>query len=175
MSMYQTVARVGQKFLGREKLFKYGFNFSPLYRRTTGRVISVSENLMDVKVRIKLSWKNVNYMGAIFGGSLFSATDAIYLVQLTNILGNDYVVWDKSCEIKFKRPAKKTAYASFTYTEEEIADIRKQIEENNEIDLIKNINIVGPDNEVFCELSKVLYIADKQFYKEKKRKKKQVA
>lgn len=60
-----------------------------------------------VKVRIKLSYKNSNYVGSIFGGSLLSATDPILMVQLINILGNKHVVWDKAAAIKFKRPAKE--------------------------------------------------------------------
>tara|TARA_B110000240_G_C13483785_1_gene446463 strand:+ start:476 stop:664 length:189 start_codon:yes stop_codon:yes gene_type:complete len=60
-----------------------------------------------VKVRIKLSYKNSNYVGSIFGGSLLSATDPILMVQLINILGNKHVVWDKAAAIKFKRLAKE--------------------------------------------------------------------
>jgi acyl-CoA hydrolase len=66
-----------------------------------------------VKVRIKLSYKNSNYVGSICGGSLLSATDPIFMIQLMNILGNKYVVWDKAAAIKFKRPAKEMCYVDF--------------------------------------------------------------
>lgn len=173
MSIYKTVSTVGQKFLGKDKLFKYGFNLSPMYRRSTGRITKVTEDLLKVDIKIPLSWKNANYVGTIFGGSLFSATDPIYMVQLLNILDEDYVVWDKSSEIKFKRPAKKVGYASFVFTADEIEQIKKDVAEKNEIELIKNLQITGPNNEVYCELTKVLYVASKEFYKEKRRKKKQ--
>ena len=73
-------------------IFKHGFNISPMYRRTTARIIYISEDLKEVKIKIPLSYKNKNYVGAIFGGSMFSATDPIYMIQLMQILGEDYVV-----------------------------------------------------------------------------------
>lgn len=173
MSIYKTISKVGQKYIGKATLFKYGFNFSPMYRRSTGRITNVTDDLLKVDIKIPLSWKNANYVGTIFGGSLSSATDPIYMVQLLNILDDNYVVWDKSAEIKFKRPAKKIAYASFEFTEDEIAEIKKDVAEKNEIELVKKLNIIGPNKEVYCEVSKVLYIADKEFYREKRRKKKQ--
>lgn len=154
------------------KLFKVGFNLSPMYRRSTGRLTEVSEDLLKVRIKIPLSYKNRNYVGTIYGGSLYSATDPIYMVQLINILGDEYVVWDKSSEIKYKRPAKKVAYATFEFTKQEIENIKERVRNENEFDLIKELAITGPNNEVYCELKKVLYIADKAYYKEKKKRKK---
>ena len=157
--------------MSQSKLFKIGFNLSPMYRRSTGRLTEVSEDLLKVKIKIPLSYKNRNYVGTIYGGSLYSATDPIYMVQLINILGSDYVVWDKSSEIKYKRPAKKVAFATFEFTKQEIENIKERVVKEKEFDLVKELNITGPNNEVYCELSKVLYVADKNYYKEKKKKK----
>jgi hypothetical protein len=166
--MYQTFAKIAKKFFSEATVFKVGFNLSPMYRRSTGRIIEVSEDLLNVKIKIPLSYKNSNYVGTIFGGSLFSATDPIYMVQLINILGNDYVVWDKSTEINYKRPAKKAAFATFEFTNQEIVNIQERVAIEKEFDLIKELNITGPNNEVLCELKKVLYIADKAYFKEKR-------
>lgn len=157
--------------MSQSKLFKIGFNLSPMYRRSTGRLIEVSNDLLKVKIKIPLSYKNRNYVGTIYGGSLYSATDPIYMVQLINILGSDYVVWDKSAEIKYKRPAKKVAFATFEFTKQEIENIKERVIKEKEFDLVKELNIIGPNDEVYCELSKVLYIADKNYYKGKKKKK----
>lgn len=93
--MYKTVTKIAKRYFTDAQIYKYGFNWSPMYRRTTGRVIEVSEDGYYVKIKIPLSLKNKNYMGSIFGGSLFSATDPIYMIQLINILKDDYVVWEK--------------------------------------------------------------------------------
>lgn len=168
MSVYKTLFEKGEKFLGRDKMFKFGFNSSPMYRRSTGRIISVSKDVMNVRVRLKISWKNRNYMNSIFGGSLFSSVDPIPMIQLTWILGNDFVVWDKSAEIAFKRPAKENLFADFIFTAEEIADIKRRVAEENEIVIEKLAQLTNKDQSiVFCEVKKSIYIAKKTFYREK--------
>lgn len=110
-------------------------------------------------------------MGSIFGGSLFSATDPIYMIQLINILGNDYVVWDKSTNIRFKRPAYKDAFAEFVFSTDEITKIQQKVAKENEIDYIKNLHITDVNGTVFCELEKTIYVANKKFYQEKRKRK----
>lgn len=97
-----------------------------MYRRSTGRILTVSKDLMKVKVKLPISYKNRNYVNSIFGGSLFSAVDPIPMVQLINIIGDNYVVWDKSAEIHFKIPVKETLHAEFIYTEEYIESIKNE-------------------------------------------------
>lgn len=169
MSIYKKIAAIGPKFFPRNKLFKHGFNLSPMYRRSTGKVVEVSEDLLKVKIKIPLSWKNRNYVNSIFGGSMFSAVDPIPMVQLINLIGDDFVVWDKSAEIIFKKPARETLYAEFTYSNEELNDIREQVNHENEITIKKHTRLTNKSGSVvFCEIVKTLYIADKAYYKAKK-------
>lgn len=171
--MYAQIQKVLEKFMGKASIYKYGFNLSPMYRRSTGRIIAVSDDLYSVRIRIKLSYKNSNYVGSIFGGCLFSATDPIFMIQLLNILDENYVVWDKAASIKFKRPARETCYADFIFTNEEIEKIKTDVSEHHEIDLEKHIQLTNKDSSiVFAVVSKTIYIADKKYYKEKQKKKK---
>lgn len=170
--MYAAISKVLNKFLKQSTIFKYGFNISPMYRRSTGKIIEISDDLYNVKVKIPISYKNKNYVGSIFGGSLFSATDPIFMIQVMNILGDKYVVWDKSAEIKFKRPAKQDCYVDFILTKDDIQKIKKRVVEENEIDLIKEIKITNKEGSVvYAEVSKTIYIADKSYYKNKRKKK----
>ncbi len=170
MSVYQKVAKIGGKIFSKKTLFKYGFNLSPMYRRSTGRVVSVSDDLLNVKIKLSLNYKNRNYVNSIFGGSMFSAVDPIPMVQLINIIGDDYVVWDKSAEIFFKKPAKQNLYASFSYTEEEIENIKKRVSEENEIEITKITKLVdAKEDTTYCEVIKKIYVADKNFYKQKRK------
>lgn len=109
-------------------------------------------------------------MGTIFGGSLFAATDPVYMVQLIQILGNEYVIWDKSSRVNFKRPAVNDAYTTFEFTEEEIANLKEEVEEKKELDLVKRVELRGKDGTLYCEIEKTIYVADKDFYKRKKGK-----
>lgn len=170
--MYAQLQKIFEKFMSKASIYKYGFNLSPMYRRSTGRVFEVSEDLLTVKVRIKLSYKNSNYVGSIFGGSLFSATDPIFMIQLLNILDNNYVVWDKAATIKFKRPAKETCYVDFIFTDEEIQQLKQDVATKKQVDLVKEIQLTNKDKSVvFAEVSKTIYVADKAFYKAKRQKK----
>ncbi|MEM9389028.1 MAG: DUF4442 domain-containing protein [Bacteroidota bacterium] len=172
MSLYQQIARIGPKFFKKKTLFKYGFNLSPMYKRSTGRIIYVSEDLLAVRVKLPLSYKNRNYVNSIFGGSMFSSVDPIPMVQLINLIGNDYVVWDKSAEILFKRPARTTLYADFVYTLTELDDIKRRVGQEKEVEIVKTTLLKDKAGDsTFCEVKKVIYIADKHFYKQKRNSK----
>lgn len=170
MSVYQKLAKVIPRVIGKPAFFKYGFNFSPMYRRSTSRIVSVSKDLMHIKIRLAISYKNRNYVNSVFGGSMFSAVDPIPMVQLIQLIGDDYVVWDKSANINFRRPAKEDLYADFIYTEEELEGIRKEVAEKNEIDIVKTTKLMNKDGtKLFCQVDKTIYVAKKDFYKEKQK------
>jgi len=105
MSIYQKLGKISPKLIGKHKLLKYGFNLSPMYRTTNARLIDVSEDLLKIQVKLPIKYNNRNYVGSIFGGSMFSAVDPIPMVQLINLLDNEFIVWDKSAEIFFRAPA----------------------------------------------------------------------
>ncbi|MEM6643559.1 MAG: DUF4442 domain-containing protein [Bacteroidota bacterium] len=168
--MYQFLSRIGKTYFpkSQHKLFKFIFNASPMYRRSTGKVTSVTPGFWRVEVKIPLSYKNRNYAGTLFGGSLFSATDPIYFIQLVQILGKDYIVWDKSSLVKFKRPGTDDAFVTFRFEEQEIANLKARVDSEKEVDIRKIVEIKSRDGLVYCEIEKVIYVAEKKFYKEKK-------
>lgn len=169
MSIYQKLATVGEKIVSKNTLFKYGFNLSPMYRRSTARITEVSDDLLLVKIKLPISYKNKNYVNSIFGGSMFSAVDPISMVQLINLIGDKYVVWDKSAEIFFKKPAKEDLYAEFTFTKDELNEITNKVQEQNEIEILKTAHLTNADKSIiYCEVKKTIYVADKSFYKQKR-------
>lgn len=174
MAFYHKITQYGSKIIGLPKLFKWGFNLSPMYRRSTARIQYVSQDLLKISVKLPISYKNRNYMGTIFGGSMFSSVDPIPMVQLISLTDHQYVIWDKSAEIYFKRPANVDLYADFIYTKEELAAIAERIKNENEIEIVKVTQLTDRNKEtVYCEIRKTVYIADKSFYKQKRELKKQ--
>jgi hypothetical protein len=169
--MYQQLSKIARKFMKQSTLLKVGFNLSPMYRRSTARIEYISDDLKKIRVKIPLSYKNRNYVGSIFGGSLFSAVDPIPMIQLMYLLKEEYIVWDKSAQIRFKRPARENVYATFEFTDEEIHDIIQKVQINKEVEHPKVTHITNKSGDiVYCEVNKMIYIADKEFYKEKKKK-----
>lgn len=171
--MYKSGTEFLKRFFKVSTIYKYGFNWSPMYRRTTAKLIEVSDDLHFVKIRMKLNWKNRNYAGTIFGGSMLSATDPIYMIQLIQILGNDYVVWDKAVEARYRKPAKSTIYGEFSFTKDEIVDLKNKVTKNKETDLLKTMHLVDEQQNIIATFNKTLYIAEKSFYKEKIKNRKQ--
>lgn len=169
--MYDSIFSFLNRFFKKATLFKTMFNISPMYRRSCGRITYVSEDLHVVKVKIPLSYKNKNYVGSMFGGSLFSATDPIYMIQLIHILGKEYVVWDKSTEIRFKKPVYSNAFVTFEFSSEEIAKIIEKVNNEKEIDWLKSLKITNGEETIFTELNKTIYISTKVYYKDKRAKK----
>ena len=165
--MYKVLSQFLTRFVKPATIYKYGFNWSPMYRRTTARLTEVSDDLHYVKIRLKLNYKNRNYAGSMFGGSMLSATDPIYMIQLIQILGDDYIVWDKAVTAKYKRPGKSTIYGEFVFTKEEIEALKNQLKTEQQVDIIKTMQLVNTKAEVIAEFSKTLYIAQKAYYKKK--------
>lgn len=176
MSFYQKLSKYGTKVIGKPKLFKWAFNLSPMYRRSTARIQSVSEDLSKICIKLPINYKNRNYMGTIFGGSMFSSVDPIPMVQLIHLTDHQYVIWDKSAEIYFKRPAHVDLYADFIYTKEELQEIEERVKTENEIVIVKTTQLTDKNKKnLYCEIKKTIYIADKNFYKQKRELKKKTS
>lgn len=166
--MYRQVSNVLQRFTPPSTLFKYGFNLAPMYRQSTGRVVDVSDDVHAATIEIPLTWRNRNFVGTMFGGSMLSATDPVYMIQLMYILGEDYVVWDKSVELRFRRPAKSTVSVRFEFTHDEVERIRLAAHQQGEIDWEKPLELRDADGAIVATGTKTLYIATKEHYKAKR-------
>ena len=79
-------------------------NFWPPFLGAGIRVKHISPDMKFIEVQMKLRWWNANYVGTHFGGSLFAMTDAFYMLMLMANLGRDYIVWDKTASIRYRKP-----------------------------------------------------------------------
>ena len=154
----------------RSKLKRLFFNLFPAIRGTGGWVSFISDDWRELHIRLPLSWRTRNYVGTVFGGSIYASTDPFYMVQLINILGDKYVVWDKSATIKFKRPIKKSVFARFLITDEILAEIKNNVKENGFYNIELPILLQDKQKIVYAEIIKTIYIANKTYYQERKKK-----
>lgn len=145
----------------KKKIERFRFNLFPAYRRSGGRITYISEDYHEIHVKLPLNWATKNYVGTIFGGSMFAAVDPIYMVMLIKILGKDYVVWDKSANIRFKRPGKETLFAKFLIDAKEISEIKLKLEDTKFIDKIYKIELKDKNGTVHCIVEKTLYLSKK--------------
>ena len=98
-------------------------NFYPPYWATGIMVKKVSPDYREIVVHMKMRWYNRNFVNSHFGGSLYSMADPFYMLMLIQILGKEYIVWDKDAHIDFIKPGRGTVTASFAINEKEIEKI----------------------------------------------------
>lgn len=145
----------------KSRRFRWGFNLFPAYRGTGGRVTYIAEDWKEVRVKIPLSWRTRNYVGTIYGGSMYGAIDPIYMLMLIKILGPEYIVWDKAAKIRFRKPGKDTLFARFHLSNEEIVEIKHLAETEKSVDRIYSLELKDKAGIVHAEIEKTLYIAKK--------------
>lgn len=142
----------------RSRATRLAFNFFPAYRGTGARISYIAADWREVRIRLPLSLRTRNYVGTIFGGSMYGAVDPIYMVMLIRNLGPRYVVWDKSASIRFRRPGRSTLYARFVIDQAELDAIREALETERAIDRTYRVDLADRDGVVHAEVEKVIHI-----------------
>ncbi len=146
----------------RTRFERWYFNFFPAYRGTGARLIYIADDWHEVRIRLPLNRQTKNYVGTIFGGSMYACTDPIYMMMLIRILGPDHIVWDKLSTIRFKRPGRSTLYARFTLSREEIEGIKAELATRQSTDRIYTVNLTDERGRVHATIEKTLYIRVKR-------------
>lgn len=144
------------------KFDRIKFNFFPAYRGTGARVIYIAGDYRRIRVKIPLSWRTRNYVGTIYGGSMYAGIDPIYMLMLIKILGRQYVVWDKAAKIRFKRPGREALFADFLITPDEIDEIRKRLATEKSVDRVYKVELVDKNGKVHAIIEKTLYITKRR-------------
>ncbi len=168
--MKNSIFKTDRKENFKSKATRIGINFFPAYRRTGGRIYFLSDDWRDIHLTLGLTWKTKNYVGTVFGGSIYGAIDPIYMIQLLKILGSEYVVWDKSAVINFLKPIKKSVFARFLITDEILSEIISKVKSHQKYSIELKTNFQDGNGIIYAEVIKTIYIADKDYYKQKNEK-----
>jgi acyl-coenzyme A thioesterase PaaI-like protein len=140
------------------RMIRWRFNLCPAYRGTGARVTYISSDFREARVKLPLNWRTRNYVGTIFGGSLYGAVDPMYMILLIKILGPDYVVWDKAATIRFVKPGRGTLFARFLVEESGIEEIKKALETAPSIDRVYSVDLTDAQGVVHATTEKTVYI-----------------
>ena len=143
------------------KLLRWKFNLFPAYRGTGGRITYISDDVREVRVKLPLNWRTRNYVGTIYGGSIYGAVDPIYMIMLIKGLGPGYVVWDKAARISFKRPGRATLHARFVIDEEELSAIKSELDNARSVDRVYTVELKDAEGAVHATVEKTIYIRHK--------------
>lgn len=122
------------------------------------RVKRLAPDWREIDVEMKLRWWNANYVGTHYGGSLYSMTDPFFMLMLIKNLGKDYIVWDKSASIRFKKPGRGTVSATFRLSEQQIHEIKQALEIQKKIERVFTVEVMDESGSVIAEVEKLLHI-----------------
>jgi len=143
------------------RLMRWKFKFFPAWWGTGANITYIAGDFREVRVELPLSWRTRNYVGTIFGGSIYGAVDPMYMIMLMKILGRDYVVWDKAATIRFRKPGRSTLYGMFTVDDAEVDAIRELTKSGEAIDRVFSIDLADRDGVVHASIDKTIYIRRK--------------
>jgi len=125
------------------------------------RVRRLQSDWKEIDVEMKLCRWNSNYVGTHYGGSLYSMADPFYMLMLIENLGRDYIVWDKSATIRFKKPGKGVVSAAFRLSDEQVEEIREALKTEHKIDRVFTVEIKDESGAIIAEVQKQLQIRRK--------------
>ena len=146
----------------RSRLHRWYFNFFPAYRGTGGRITYLADDFREIRVRVPLSRRTKNYVGTIFGGSLYGVVDPIYMVMLIHNLGSGYEVWDKAAAIRFRRPGRGTLYARMVIEQPELDDIVNTLRTEPSTERVYDIDLTDDMGVVHASVRKTIFIRKRE-------------
>ena len=115
-----------RKLARRARVLRWMLNLYPPYLGAGIRVQHISPDMRSIRVAMKLTRWNRNYVGTQFGGSLYAMVDPFYMLLLIERLGRDYIVWDKAASIDFIAPGRGPVFASFAIDQAFIDQVRER-------------------------------------------------
>jgi len=125
-----------------ENILKWGMRLYPplLFQRIW--VKEIQKNFRGAEIKINKSLFTINFGKAIFGGTLYTATDPFYAMLFGQILqhkGYKVSVWLKSASIRFIKPGRTDLYYKIVITDDMIIEAENELK-NAKI-FIKNYTI----------------------------------
>lgn len=136
-------------------------NFWPPFLGAGIKVLYISKNFDEIRVSLKSSFYNKNYLGTAFGGSIYSMVDPFYVLMLLQLLGKGYIVWDQAATIKFIKPGRTDLFATFKISKEEVSRIKSELGNQNKIAPIYQVEIKNKEGELIALVDKTIYIRKK--------------
>lgn len=143
----------------RTRFYRWGFNFFPAYRGTGAWITYIAADWREVRLRLPLSWQTRNYVGVIYGGSIYASVDPIYMIMLIKNLGSGYIVWDKAATVRFRKPGVSTLYACFRLEQGELEGIRAGLRTQHSVDRLYTVDLADTVGLVRATVEKTIYIA----------------
>lgn len=158
--MSSTTQRVGRvkSLATHHRTLQHGMNVWPPFLFSGIRVERMSSNFRQVRVRLRRLPVTTNYVGTLFGGSIFAMTDPFWMLMIMRNLGPGYVVWDKAAEVDFVSPGRASVTATFELTQDVLDEIVEAAAGGARVLRWFEVDVVAPDGSVVARVRKQIYV-----------------
>ena len=150
------------KRLRRRWFMETFMNLWPPFLGAGLKVKSMNKELTSILVELRPYVWNRNYVGVHYGGSLYSMADPFYMLMLIENLGANYIVWDKSASIRFRKPGRGVLQAKFDLSKESIQSIKDQCDREGRAEPKFLVQITDRDGGLVAEVEKLISVKPKQ-------------
>lgn len=124
----------------------------------------ISEDFTSMKVILKKSILNINFHKTIFGGSIFSACDPFFPTMYHYIFkrrNHNLIIWVKSAEINFLKPANSSLELNFNLSKDEIEIAKRELDKNNKFEAKHVVNAKDNTGVICASATLKIYIKNK--------------
>lgn len=133
-------------------------NLYPPYLGMGIRVKSKRDDFTRFEVELRARWYNRNLFGTHFGGSLYAMSDPFFVFIITMNFGRGYVVWDKSANIDFIKPAKGTISGVFEISKTRLEEIRAEVDKLGKNTYHFDAELINEVGEIVARVRKEVYV-----------------
>ena len=133
-------------------------NWYPPYLGMGIRVRSKRDDFTRFEVELRARWYNRNLFGTHFGGSLYAMSDPFFVFIITMNFGRGYVVWDKSANIDFIKPAKGTISGVFEISQTRLEEIRAEVDKLGKNTYHFDAELINEVGEIVARVRKEVYV-----------------
>ena len=123
----------------------------------------ISDDFMQMKVVLRKVLFNINFHKTIFGGSIFSACDPYFPTMYYHIFANKnrkLIIWLKSAEIQYLRPADSTLKLHFEITKEDVKKVEKALDKIGKTEIWHTVEAINKKGVVCAKASMLVYLRD---------------
>ena len=123
----------------------------------------ISDDFMQMKVVIRRTLFNINFHKTIFGGTIFSACDPYFPTMYYHIFAKKnrkLIIWLKSSEIQYLRPADTSLKLHFKITDSNINLAEKILDEKGKFEIWHEVEAISKKGVICAKAKMLIYLRD---------------
>ena len=123
----------------------------------------ISDDFMQMRVVIRRALFNINFHKTIFGGTIFSACDPYFPTMYYHIFAKKnrkLIIWLKSAEIQYLRPADTSLELHFIIKKEDILLAEKTLDKEGKFEIWHDVEAISKKGIVCAKAKMLVYLRD---------------